>query len=189
MSALIKSPIWQDLTQHALSIKKQSISELFIDDPERCKKFSLSEQALYLDYSKNPVTLQTLQLLAQLADSVALKQRIQALFSGALVNSTQQLPALHTALRDPRKTGLIVNGKDILTKIHAALDKMQHLVEQIHNNHWRGFSGKKITDIVNLGIGGSDLGPLMAVHALKAHHQSTLRFHFISNVDDKALCE
>ncbi len=188
MSALIKSPIWQDLTQHALSIKKQSISELFIDDPERCKKFSLSEQALYLDYSKNPVTLQTLQLLAQLADSVALKQRIQALFSGALVNSTQQLPALHTALRDPRKTGLIVNGKDILTKIHAALDKMQHLVEQIHNNHWRGFSGKKITDIVNLGIGGSDLGPLMAVHALKAHHQSTLRFHFISNVDDKALC-
>ncbi len=187
MSALIKSPIWQNLTQHALTIKKQSISELFINDLERCKKFSLSEKVLYLDYSKNPVTLQTLQLLAQLADSVALKQQIHALFSGALVNSTQQLPALHTALRDPRKTGLIVNGEDILTKIHAALDKMQHFVEQIHNNRWRGFSGKKITDIVNLGIGGSDLGPLMAVHALKAYHQSALRFHFISTVDNKAL--
>ncbi len=187
MSALIKSPIWQDLTQHALRIKKQRLSALFMKDPERCKKFSLSEQTLYLDYSKNPVTPQTLRLLRQLADSVTLKQQIQALFSGALVNNTQQLPALHTALRDPRKTGLMVNGEDILTKIHTALDKMQDLVEQIHHTHWRGLSGKKITDIVNLGIGGSDLGPLMAVHALKAYQQSTLRFHFISNVDSKAL--
>lgn len=187
MSALIQSPIWQDLTQHALTLKKQPLSELFINDPDRCKKFSLSEQTLYLDYSKNPITPQTRQLLAQLADRVALKQRIDALFSGALVNSTQQLPALHTALRDPRKTGLIVNGGDILPKIHAALDKMQHLVEQIHHKQWRGFSGKKITDIVNLGIGGSDLGPLMAVHALKAYHQSNLRFHFISNLDSKTL--
>jgi glucose-6-phosphate isomerase len=187
MSALIKSPIWQDLTQHALTLKKQPLSELFINDPERCKKFSLSEQTLYLDYSKNPVTRQTLQLLAQLADSVALKKQIHGLFSGAFVNSTQQLPALHTALRDPRKTGLIVNGEDILPKIHAALDKMQHLVEQIHHKQWRGFSGKKITDIVNLGIGGSDLGPLMAVYALKAYHQSALHFHFISNLDNKAL--
>ncbi len=187
MSALIKSPIWQDLTQHALTLKKQPLAELFIHDPKRCPKFSLSEQTLYLDYSKNPVTQKTLQLLAQLADSVALKQQIQRLFSGALVNSTQQLPALHTALRDPRKTGLIVNGQDVLPKVHAALDKMQHLVEQIHHNHWRGFSGKRITDIVNLGIGGSDLGPLMAVQALKAYHQSGLRFHFISNLDSKAL--
>lgn len=187
MSALIKSVAWQSLTQHALEIKKKTIAELFIEDSSRFKKFSLSEKQLTLDYSKNPITEVTLNLLAKLADNVALKQHILGLFSGECVNNTQQLPALHTALRDPRKSGLLINGEDILIKIHASLDKMQHLVEQIHTNSWRGCSGKSITDIVNIGIGGSDLGPLMVLHALKAYHQNSLRFHFISNVDDKDL--
>ncbi len=184
---LTQSASWKDLKQHFLQIEKISLAELFHHDPLRAKKFSLTEKNLYFDYSKNPVLDKTLTLFAQLADNAHLKQHIHALFSGACVNTTQQLPALHTALRDPRKSGLIVNGEDVLVKIHACLDKMQHFVEQIHRQQWRGFSNKKITDIVNLGIGGSDLGPLMAVHALQPWQKNSLRFHFISSIDDRTL--
>lgn len=184
---LTQSDTWKDLSQHFLQIKKTRLSELFFNDSLRAKKFSLTEKGLYLDYSKNPVNEKTLTLLAQLANNAHLKQHIIDLFSGACVNTTQKLPALHTALRDPRKKGLIVNGEDILIKIHASLDKMQRVVEQIHQHQWLSFSGKKITDIVNLGIGGSDLGPLMAVHALKPLQQNSLRFHFISQIDPRTL--
>ncbi|MGC1854748.1 MAG: glucose-6-phosphate isomerase [Candidatus Aquirickettsiella sp.] len=186
-AGLTQSVNWKDLNQHFLHIKKTNIAELFHHDPLRAKKFSLTEKNLHFDYSKNPVLDKTLTLLAQLADHANLKQHIHDLFTGVCVNTTQQLPALHTALRDPRKTGLIVNGEDILVKIHACLDKMQYFVDQLHQHQWLGFSGKKITDIVNLGIGGSDLGPLMAVHALQALQQKSLRFHFISQIDNKIL--
>ncbi len=186
-AGLTQSVNWKDLNQHFLHIKKTNIAELFHHDPLRAKKFSLTEKNLHFDYSKNPVLDKTLTLLAQLADHANLKQHIHDLFTGVCVNTTQQLPALHTALRDPRKTGLIVNGEDILVKIHACLDKMQYFVDQIHQHQWLGFSGKKITDIVNLGIGGSDLGPLMAVHALQALQQKSLCFHFISQIDNKTL--
>lgn len=186
-AALTQSASWKDLKQHFLHIKKTSISELFHHDPLRAKKFSLTEKNLYFDYSKNPVLDKTLTLLAQLADNAHLKKHIHDLFSGACVNTTQQLPALHTALRDPKKTGLIVNGEDVLVKIHACLDKMQLFVEQLHQHQWRSFNGKKITDVVNLGIGGSDLGPLMAVHALQPLQKNSLRFHFISQIDDRTL--
>jgi glucose-6-phosphate isomerase len=186
-AGLTQSASWKDLSQHFLQIKKTSLAELFFNDPQRAKKFSLTEKNLHFDYSKNPVNEKTLTLLAQLTEAANLKQHCNDLFSGACINTTQQLPALHTALRDPRKTGLIVNGEDILVKIHASLDKMHHLVEQIHQHQWRSFSGKKITDIVNLGIGGSDLGPLMAVQALQRFQQNSLRFHFISQIDDQTL--
>lgn len=186
-SGLTQSASWRALSQHFLHLKKTRLTELFFSDPLRAKKFTLSENNLHIDYSKNPVTETTLTLLAQLADSANLKQHINDLFSGACVNRTQQLPALHTALRDPRKTGLIVNGDDILVQIHDSLDKMQCFVEQIHQHQWRSFSGEKITDIVNVGIGGSDLGPLMAVHALHPLRVSSLRFHFISQLDDRIL--
>lgn len=184
---LTQSKRWEDLNKHYLQIKKTPLTELFLNDPLRAKKFSLTEKNLYFDYSKNPILEKTLTLLTQLAESAQLKQHINNLFSGVCVNTTQQLPALHTALRDPRKTGLIVNGEDILIKIHASLDKMQHFVEQIHQHQRLSFTGKKITDIVNLGIGGSDLGPLMAVHALKSFQKNSLRFHFISQIDDQTL--
>ena len=184
---LTQSDSWKDLKHHFLQIKKTPLPELFLHDPLRAKKFTLTEKNLHFDYSKNPIVEKTLPLLTQLADNANLKQHIHDLFSGAYVNTTQHLPALHTALRDPRKKGLIVNGEDILVKIHASLDKMQHFVEQIHQHQWRSFNGKKITDIINLGIGGSDLGPLMAVHALKSLQQNSLRFHFISQIDDQTL--
>jgi glucose-6-phosphate isomerase len=186
-SGLTQSDSWKNLKQHFLQIEKISLAELFHNDPLRAKKFSLTEKNLYFDYSKNPIVEKTLTLLVQLANNAHLKQHINNLFSGACVNTTQQLPALHTALRDPRKKGLIVNGEDILVQIHATLNKMQRVVDQIHQHQWHGFSGKKITDIVNLGIGGSDLGPLMAFHALKPLQQNSLRFHFISQIDERTL--
>ncbi|TLY47673.1 MAG: glucose-6-phosphate isomerase [Gammaproteobacteria bacterium] len=184
---LTQSVSWKDLKQHFLQIKNIPIVELFSSDPQRAKKFSLTEKDIYFDYSKNPIVEKTLNLLAKLADNAHLKQHIDDLFSGASVNTTQQLPALHTALRDPRKSGLIVKGEDVLVKIHACLNKMHHFVEQIHKNQWRSFSGKKITDIINVGIGGSDLGPLMAVRALKPLRENSLHFHFISQLDEKTL--
>lgn len=186
-SELTQSDTWKDLNQHFLQIKKIRLAELFFNDPLRAKKFCLTEKNLHVDYSKNPILEKTLALLIQLANNANLKQQINDLFSGACVNTTQQLPALHTALRDPRKKGLIVNGEDILIKIHASLDRMQYIVEQIHQGEWHSFSGKKITDIVNLGIGGSDLGPLMAVHALQHLQHNSLRFHFISQIDNHTL--
>lgn len=182
-----QSVSWKDLTQHFLQIKNIPLIELFSSDPQRAKKFSLSEKDIYFDYSKNPIVEKTLSLLAKLADNAHLKQHINDLFSGVCVNTTQQLPALHTALRDPRKSGLIVKGEDVLIKIHACLNKMQHFVDQVHQHQWRSFNGKNITDIINIGIGGSDLGPLMAVHALKPLRANSLHFHFISVLDEKTL--
>jgi glucose-6-phosphate isomerase len=123
---LTQSASWKNLNQHFLLIKKTPLAELFLSDPLRAKKFTLTEKNLHFDYSKNPIDEKTLTLLTQLANHTHLKKQINDLFSGACVNITQQLPALHTALRDPRKSGLIVNGEDILVKIHACLDKMQH---------------------------------------------------------------
>lgn len=186
-TGLTQSASWNDLKQHFLQIKKIPLVELFSSDPQRAKKFTLTEKELHLDYSKNPIVEKTLGLLAKLLDNAHLKQRINDLFSGACVNTTQQLPALHTALRDPRKSGLSVKGEDVLVKIHACLNKMQHFVAQVHQCQWRSFNGKKITDIINVGIGGSDLGPLMAVHALKPLQKNSLHFHFISQLDERTL--
>ncbi|MES2998757.1 MAG: glucose-6-phosphate isomerase [Pseudomonadota bacterium] len=187
MSGLTRTPAWKALQQHAREIKQTSLAELFSGDSERFKKFSINETGLTLDYSKNPITEKTLGLLYQLADALHLKQHIHNLFSGKCVNTTQQLPALHTALRDPRSSGLIINGTNILSNIHAALDKMAVFVSKIQENQWRGATGKTITDIVNLGIGGSDLGPLMAVESLKPYQHTQQRLHFISNIDSRAL--
>ena len=149
MTDLTQSVSWKDLKQHFLQIKNRPIVELFSTDPQRAKKFSLTEKDIHFDYSKNPIVEKTLNLLAKLADNAHLKQHIDDLFSGACVNTTQQLPALHTALRDPRKSGLIVKGEDVLVKIHACLNKMHLFVEQIHKDQWRSFSEKKITDIMS----------------------------------------
>ena len=187
MTRLTEAPEWKALEQHASEIKKISLCKLFATDPDRFKKFSVTVTELTLDYSKNPITEKTRDLLCQLANTLQLKQHILDLFSGKCVNVTQQLPALHTALRDPRKSGLHVGGTDVLANIHTALDKMEKFVEQIYCGAWQGATGKAITDVINLGIGGSDLGPLMAVEALKIYRQTHLNFHFISNVDNNAL--
>jgi glucose-6-phosphate isomerase len=187
MKELTEMPEWQTLQRHARAIKKKSLSELFASDTKRFKNFSLTTNGLSLDYSKNPITQETLTLLFQLANKLDLKKHIHALFSGQCVNSTQKLPALHTALRDPRNTGLIIDGRDILKDIHAALDKMGNFITRLQTNSQQAANKPTITDIINLGIGGSDLGPRMAVSSLKSLQKNTFRFHFISHVDSKAL--
>lgn len=187
MKELTKTPEWLALQQHALVIKKKSLAALFASDTQRFKNFSLHTSGLSLDYSKNPITQETLTLLFQLANKLDLKKQIHALFSGQCVNSTQQLPALHTALRDPRNTRLIINGSNILKDIHAALDKMENFITQLQTSYRQAANKPPITDIIHLGIGGSDLGPRMAVTALNALQQNTFRFHFISHVDSKIL--
>ncbi|EDP46662.1 glucose-6-phosphate isomerase [Rickettsiella grylli] len=184
-SRFTHSDEWKNLKQHASDLKKIPLTELFLNDPFRAKTFSLTEKPLTVDYSKNPILEKTLTLLIQLADRLHLKQKINDLFQGACVNTTQHLPALHTALRNPHKKGLLINGEDILVKIHTNLDKMQQFVDAIHQHRWRGWSGKKITDIIHLGIGGSDLGPRMVVHALKkTWKENSINLHFISPIDD-----
>jgi glucose-6-phosphate isomerase len=187
MTELTEALEWKALQQHASEIRKKSLAELFTSNPKRFQHFSLHETGLHLDYSKNPVTKKTLSLLFQLADRFDLKKHIHALFSGECVNTTQKLPALHTALRDPRPYGLRVDGIDILAEIHTAQAKMENFIEQLQTNRWRGATNKPITDVVNLGIGGSDLGPLMATESLNAYHQTPLHLHFISNLDNNAL--
>jgi glucose-6-phosphate isomerase len=187
MSTLTRTAEWKVLQQLAVEIKKKSLAELFSTDSKRFTKFSLTQAGLTLDYSKNPITKKILSALFKLADKLVLKQNIDALFSGECVNITEKLPALHTALRDPRTSNPMLKQSEILPNIHAALAKMQTFVEQIHNRTWLGATQKPITDIINLGIGGSNLGPLMAFNALRTYHASSLRFHFISNVDSKAI--
>ncbi len=187
MTELTEALEWKALQQHASEIRKKSLAELFSNDPERFQNFSLNENGLTLDYSKNPITKKTLNLLFRLADRFDLKKHIHALFSGECVNTTQKLPALHTALRDPRPSGLKVNGIDILPEIHAAQAKMEDFIQQLQTNRWRDATHKPITDVVNLGIGGSDLGPLMATESLKPYHQTPLRLHFISNLNNHEL--
>ncbi len=187
MNEVMKTALWQQLAQHSKIMKKKSLAELFACDSERFQKFSLTEAGLTIDYSKNPITERTLDLLYQLADALQLRQHICDLFSGQCVNTTQQLPALHTALRDPRPSGLIVSGSDILVKIHAALEKMSAFVINIQEQKWRGATGQAMTDIVNIGIGGSHLGPLMAVKSLKSYQHPCLRIHFISHQDSHSL--
>lgn len=187
MSELTKQRAWKALQQHAILLEKQRITDLFVDDPARFTRYTTQEAGLTFDYSKNLFQADTLSLLYNLADNAQLRSAIAGLFSGEKRNTTQQLPALHTILRDPRRSGRVVNGQDVLMAVHAALDQMEEFVTSLQQHRWRGATGKPITDIVNLGIGGSDLGPQMAVQALQDYQQTSFKFHFISNSDAATL--
>lgn len=187
MSELTQQSAWKALKQHAVLLKKKRITDLFTQNPYRFTQYSIQAPHLTFDYSKNLIEDKALSLLYELADTCGLRTAIDGLFSGKNCNTTQQLPALHTALRAPYSEGLYLNGRDILIDVHQALDQMEEFVTKIQENHWRGATGKIITDIVNLGIGGSDLGPLMAVQALQNYQQNSLKLHFISSCDTATL--
>ena len=167
--------IWSQLKNHYQGIKSLGLRDLFQQDSARAQRFSVVAAGIHLDYSKNRMTPETLTLLIQLAQHCHLPEKIVALFKGAEVNGTEHRPALHTALRC-----LISQA---LPEVREQLAKMETLVLKIHEGSWKGFSGKKITDVVNIGIGGSDLGPRMVVHALKPYHLGLVHTHFVSNVD------
>jgi len=188
-SPLTGLPAWRALAEHYTRIKDLHMRELFAEEPERFDKFSIKFNDILLDYSKNRITEETLQLLLQLARESDLAGWIQRMFSGQHVNNTEDRAVLHTALRNRSNTPVMTDGKDVMPEINQVLDHMSRFSAAVRNGEWRGFSGKRITDIVNIGIGGSDLGPYMVTSALQPYWQDGLNVHFVSNVDGTDISE
>ena len=178
---------WKALKDHFESIKAEKMKDWFAKDPQRAEEFSIAWKDVYVDYSKNRITAETKQLLLNLADEVKLKDAIEAQFSGEKINQTEDREVLHTALRDA-KTKVSVNGESISKDVQDNLDHMQSFSKSIINGDWKGHTGKPITDVVNIGIGGSDLGPQMVVDALQ-FYKNHLNVHFVSNVDGDHISE
>ena len=188
-TALTKLPAWQALRSHFDTIKETHLRSLFEQDPQRGERLTAEAVGLYLDYSKHRITDETLDLLLQLANTCNLQDRITAMFSGEKVNITEQRAVLHTALRAPRDAMIEVDGKNVVPDVHAVLDKMARFAIGVRDGAWTGFTGKRIRNIVNIGIGGSDLGPVMAYEALKFYADRELTFRYVSNVDGTDFAE
>ena len=183
MSKLTTSPIWQRLKKHQQEISSKHMREMFQDDPQRFEKFSLKFKDILLDFSKNRITEETITLLLQLARDAQVETWRERMFSGEKINFTENRAVLHTALRNRSNTPILVDGKDVMPEVNRVLAQMRSFTERVRNGEWKGYTSKPITDIVNIGIGGSDLGPFMACTALKPYSRDNLRAHFVSNVD------
>ncbi|TAL53497.1 glucose-6-phosphate isomerase [Pandoraea sp.] len=186
---LTQSPAWQALQTHCQTLRTQHLRQLFADDPKRGERLALEACGFYFDYSKNRVTAQTLALLIALADSRGLRERIDAMFSGQKINATEQRAVLHTALRAPSDASVMLDGEDVVPQVHAVLEKMAAFTRRIHDGQWRGYTGEPIRNVVNIGIGGSDLGPVMAFEALRHYSRRDMTFRFISNIDGTDFAE
>jgi glucose-6-phosphate isomerase len=180
---------WQALEAHYESVQGLHLRQLFADDPKRGDRFTLEAAGLYLDYSKNRITDQTVKLLLQVADECQLRARIDAMFRGEKINITENRAVLHVALRAPKNASIVVDGENVVPKVHEVLDKMSDFSERVRSGAWKGHTGKRIRNVVNIGIGGSDLGPVMAYEALKYYSDRSLSFRFVSNVDGTDFAE
>lgn len=189
MNSITNTTAWRSLQQHQQKIADLHMRDLFANDSLRFSKFSLNAVNILLDYSKNRITDETLRLLIDMAVAAQVPEKIRQLFSGAMVNSSENRPALHTALRQTKSQALILNGENVTAKINAAQEQLEKIVNSISQQQWRGFTNKPLTDIVNIGIGGSDLGPALVTQALKTYAQNDLNFHFISNIDGSPISE
>ena len=174
---------WKALAKHYENIRQVHLRKLFADDPKRGERFTLEAAGLYLDYSKNRITDQTVALLCQLARECGLGSRIEAMFGGDKINVTENRAVLHVALRMPRSKSIVVDGRDVVADVHAVLDKMADFSERVRSGAWKGHTGKRIRNVINIGIGGSDLGPVMAYEALKYYATRSINFRFVSNID------
>ncbi len=179
---------WSKLDNHFVEIEPKSIRSLFEHDKERFDKFHLKFGEILLDYSKNRIDEETMKLLFELAKECELKDAIEKQFAGDFINQTENRAVLHTALRNRDNQPVFVDGKDVMPDVNAVLEQMKNFSEKVISGEWKGFSGKEITDVVNIGIGGSDLGPVMVTEALK-HYQTRLNLHFVSNVDGTHIAE
>ncbi|MFZ5524365.1 MAG: glucose-6-phosphate isomerase [Pseudomonadota bacterium] len=189
MSKLIKSPAWKALSAHYAAIKSAQMRQMFQDDTKRFDKFSLRLDGIFFDYSKNRISEETVKLLAGLAEQAGLPASIERMFNGEKANSTEQRAALHTALRNRSDKPVYVDGGDVMPEVRRVLGQMRRFSDAVRSGQHCGHTGKQFTDIVNIGIGGSDLGPLMVCEALKPYSKSNLRAHFVSNVDGTHLVE
>jgi glucose-6-phosphate isomerase len=176
-------PAWAALTEHHRTLRGRHLRELFAEDPERGERLTAEGAGLYLDYSKNRVTDETCRLLVELAEQSGLAGRIEGMFTGERINVSENRSVLHVALRMPRSASLIVDGVDVVAQVHAVLERMTAFAERLRAGEWRGHTGRPIRNIVNIGIGGSDLGPVMAFEALRHYTRRDLAFRFVSNVD------
>jgi len=182
-------PAWHALEEHQRLLDKTHMRALFDEDPKRGEKFSLQFGNLLLDYSKNRITAETLELLASLARETGVEQQRDRMFAGEAVNLTEQRAVLHTALRNRSNDAVLVDGSDVMPAVNAILAKMRKFSDAVRNGDWLGYNGKRIKNVVNIGIGGSDLGPLMVCEALKPYRHTELRLHFVSNVDGTQISE
>jgi glucose-6-phosphate isomerase len=185
----IKPPAWKALAAHYKTISKLHLRQLFADDPDRGQCMAIEAVGLYLDYSKNRVTDETLNLLLQLAEESGLRERIDAMFSGEKINITENRAVLHVALRAPKDESILVDGKNVVPEVHAVLEQMAAFSNRVRSGEWKGHTGKRIRNVINIGIGGSDLGPVMAYEALKHYSQRDMTFRFVSNVDGTDFAE
>ncbi len=186
---LTSRPAWRTLQAHAAKARGLELRALFAADPERGRRLTAEAAGVYLDYSKNRVTDETLALLVGLADECGLRARIDAMFRGEKINVTEDRPALHVALRAPQGTSIVVDGRNVVPDVHAVLERMSAFANRVRSGAWAGHTGKRIRNVINIGIGGSDLGPAMAYEALRHYSERTMTFRFVSNVDGTDLAE
>src|SRR5437879_5429823 len=186
---LAKRKAWLDLQNHYQEVRPQHLKKLFAEDPQRGERMTAEAVGIYLDYSKHRITDETLRLLLRLAEESGLRRRIDAMFRGEKINVTEKRAVLHVALRAPKGQTIIVDGKNVIAQVHAVLGKMADFASRIRNGDWKGHTGKPIRNVVNMGIGGSDLGPVMAYEALRHYSQRELTFRFVSNVDGTDIAE
>jgi glucose-6-phosphate isomerase len=189
MTGLTSRPVWISLQEHQRKLESVHLRELFREDPRRGERMTLEACGLYLDYSKNRITDETLGLLLELAEGAGLRERIDAMFRGDEINVTEKRAVLHVALRAARDAKIVVDGADVVPEVHAVLDRMAGFCERVRSGEWKGHSGARIRNVVNIGIGGSDLGPVMATEALRHYADRSLRCRFVSNVDGTDFAE
>jgi glucose-6-phosphate isomerase len=186
---LTDRPAWKALEAHYQQIKNLHLKQLFADDPGRGERLTAEAVGLYLDYSKNRLTAETFKLLLQLAEESGLQARRDAMFRGEKINVTEKRAVLHVALRAPKGASIVVDGENVVPQVHAVLDKMTEFANRIRSGAWLGHTGKRIKNVINIGIGGSDLGPVMAYEALKYYSERAMSFRFVSNVDGTDFAE
>jgi glucose-6-phosphate isomerase len=186
---LTERPAWKELEAHFQTLRKVHLRQLFAADPQRGERMTAEAAGIYLDYSKNRITDETIKLLCQLAEESGLRQRIDAMFRGDKINITENRAVLHVALRAPSGTSIMVDGHNVVPDVHDVLGKMAEFSNRVRTGAWKGHTGKRIRNIVNIGIGGSDLGPVMAYEALKHYSERAMTFRFVSNIDGTDFAE
>jgi glucose-6-phosphate isomerase len=186
---LTDRPAWKALRKHSEAMRNQTIKQLFAADATRGSRLTAEDRGIFLDYSKNRITDETTKLLIQLAEQSGLKQRIEAMFTGEKINVTENRAVLHVALRAPKSEKIFVDGEDVVPEVHKVLYKMSSFAHHVRSGQWRGHTGKRVRNVINIGIGGSDLGPVMAYEALKHYSDRHLNFRFVSNVDGTDFAE
>src|SRR3954454_17641994 len=187
--ALTRRPEWEALRRHHAEVSSAHLRDLFDADPPRGERLAVEAEGIYLDYSKHRVTDETIGLLVKLAEACGLRERIDAMFRGDRINVTEDRSVLHVALRAPRGESIVVDGANVVDQVHEVLDRMSAFADRVRSGDWVGHTGKRIRNVINIGIGGSDLGPVMAYEALRHYSERSMTFRFVSNVDGTDFAE